>query len=200
MGWIWWWMGWMEGRGAEYLETDNLQRNLSRRIFINYTPQAIDLCQSLHHSLPLKSRMLFVCLFCLLYKIIPVLPPKAGQICIFQNFTCCPSAFFLPPSVSKERPRNVLLPFWQALFGMSGAWLVCFLLTYLDVLPTSPDEYGYQARTDINLDAVSSAEWFFMPYPGGYVNSTDQEMPRSSYWSKTLQNYFHLYCKKKKNK
>lgn len=62
---------------------------------------------------------------------------------------------------------NVLLHLWQALFGMSGAWLVCFLLTFFDALPTSPHEYGHQARTDINLDAVSSAEWFFMPYPGG---------------------------------
>ncbi|KAK3535972.1 hypothetical protein QTP70_022854 [Hemibagrus guttatus] len=59
-----------------------------------------------------------------------------------------------------------LFSLFSALFGMSGAWLVCFLLTYFNVLPTSPHEYGYQARTDINLDAVSSAEWFFMPYPG----------------------------------
>ncbi|GAA6074069.1 solute carrier family 23 member 2, partial [Tachysurus ichikawai] len=59
-----------------------------------------------------------------------------------------------------------LFSLFSALFGMSGAWLVCFILTYFDVLPTSPHEYGYQARTDINLDAVSSAEWFFMPYPG----------------------------------
>ncbi|XP_060782740.1 solute carrier family 23 member 1 [Neoarius graeffei] len=59
-----------------------------------------------------------------------------------------------------------LFSLFSALFGMTGAWLVCFLLTYFDVLPTSPHEYSYQAWTDINLDAVSSAEWFFMPYPG----------------------------------
>ncbi|TSS60368.1 Solute carrier family 23 member 2 [Bagarius yarrelli] len=62
--------------------------------------------------------------------------------------------------------RYPLFSLFSVLFGMSSAWLVCFLLTYLDVLPTLPNEYGYQARTDINLDAVSSAEWFFMPYPG----------------------------------
>ncbi|XP_053538352.1 solute carrier family 23 member 2 [Ictalurus punctatus] len=61
-----------------------------------------------------------------------------------------------------------LFSLFSALFGMSGAWLVCFLLTYFNVLPTSPHGYGYQARTDINLDAVSSAEWFFMPYPDGW--------------------------------
>lgn len=75
-----------------------------------------------------------------------------------QLLLLAPSEFLLGPSGSEEMLRNVLVPLWQALFGMSGAWLVCFLLTYFDVLPTSPDEYGYQARTDINLDAVSSAE------------------------------------------
>ncbi|KAI5617256.1 solute carrier family 23 member 2-like, partial [Silurus asotus] len=59
-----------------------------------------------------------------------------------------------------------LFSLFSVLFGMAGAWLVCFLLTYSEVLPNSPHQYGYQARTDINLDAVSSAEWFFMPYPG----------------------------------
>lgn len=54
----------------------------------------------------------------------------------------------------------------QALFGMCGAWLVCFLLTYFNALPSSPNEYGYMARTDINLDAVKSAAWFYVPYPG----------------------------------
>lgn len=90
----------------------------------------------------------------------------------FQKLLLAPSAFLLAPSGSEGKPRYVLLPLWQALFGMSGAWLICFLLTYFDVLPTSPHEYGYQARTDINLDAVSSAEWFFMPYPGGCVSET----------------------------
>uniref|UniRef100_A0A667Y914 Si:dkey-106n21.1 n=1 Tax=Myripristis murdjan TaxID=586833 RepID=A0A667Y914_9TELE len=54
----------------------------------------------------------------------------------------------------------------QALFGMCGGWLICFLLTIFDVLPSKPDEYGYSARTDTNLDAVASAPWFHVPYPG----------------------------------
>uniref|UniRef100_A0A8C1UAD2 Si:dkey-106n21.1 n=1 Tax=Cyprinus carpio TaxID=7962 RepID=A0A8C1UAD2_CYPCA len=49
----------------------------------------------------------------------------------------------------------------QALFGMCGAWLVCFLLTYFNALPSSLNEYGFMARTDINLDAVKSAAWFY---------------------------------------
>lgn len=62
----------------------------------------------------------------------------------------------------------VVLLRWQALFGMCGAWLVCFLLTSVDALPTLPHKYGYKARTDINLDAVTNAQWFFVPYPGGW--------------------------------
>uniref|UniRef100_A0A8C5CT00 Si:dkey-106n21.1 n=1 Tax=Gadus morhua TaxID=8049 RepID=A0A8C5CT00_GADMO len=53
-----------------------------------------------------------------------------------------------------------------ALFGMCGGWLVCYLLTVFEVLPSKSDQYGYSARTDINLDAVSSAPWFRVPYPG----------------------------------
>lgn len=58
----------------------------------------------------------------------------------------------------------------QALFGMCGGWLVCFLLTVCDVLPSKSDQYGFSARTDINLDAVTNAPWFHVPYPGQYVN------------------------------
>uniref|UniRef100_A0A3B4XAV5 Si:dkey-106n21.1 n=1 Tax=Seriola lalandi dorsalis TaxID=1841481 RepID=A0A3B4XAV5_SERLL len=53
-----------------------------------------------------------------------------------------------------------------ALFGMCGGWLVCFLLTIFDVLPSKSDEYGYSARTDISLEAVTNSPWFHVPYPG----------------------------------
>lgn len=54
----------------------------------------------------------------------------------------------------------------QALFGMCGAWLVCFLLTICDVFPSKSTEYGFSARTDINLNAVTNSPWFHVPYPG----------------------------------
>lgn len=59
----------------------------------------------------------------------------------------------------------------QALFGMCGAWLVCFLLTVFDVLPSKSDEYGFSARTDISLNAVSNAPWFHVPYPGNRIST-----------------------------
>uniref|UniRef100_A0A8C4HX62 Si:dkey-106n21.1 n=1 Tax=Dicentrarchus labrax TaxID=13489 RepID=A0A8C4HX62_DICLA len=54
----------------------------------------------------------------------------------------------------------------NALFGMCGAWLVCFLLTIFDVFPSKSNEYGFSARTDINLNAVTNSPWFRVPYPG----------------------------------
>uniref|UniRef100_A0A3B4G1U3 Solute carrier family 23 member 2-like n=1 Tax=Pundamilia nyererei TaxID=303518 RepID=A0A3B4G1U3_9CICH len=56
--------------------------------------------------------------------------------------------------------------FSQVLFGMCGGWLICFLLTIFDVLPSKSDKYGFSARTDINLDAVTNSPWFHVPYPG----------------------------------
>ncbi|MEQ2195231.1 hypothetical protein XENOCAPTIV_009396, partial [Xenoophorus captivus] len=60
-----------------------------------------------------------------------------------------------------------------ALFGMCGAWLVCFLLTVCDALPSKSNQYGYSARTDINLNAVTNSPWFHMPYPGKNPSSVN---------------------------
>lgn len=58
---------------------------------------------------------------------------------------------------------------FQVLFGMCGGWLICFLLTIFDVLPSKSDKYGFSARTDINLDAVTNSPWFHVPYPGKWI-------------------------------
>ncbi|XP_053320097.1 solute carrier family 23 member 2-like isoform X2 [Spea bombifrons] len=86
--------------------------------------------------------------------------------------------------------RNIALPFltytngkWKiikypvfklfpVLLGMCLSWLVCYILTYFDVLPKSPTHYGYAARTDINSDAISSSPWFHVPYPGQWGTPT----------------------------
>ncbi|KAL4005366.1 hypothetical protein ACER0C_005079 [Sarotherodon galilaeus] len=59
-----------------------------------------------------------------------------------------------------------LFKLFSVLFGMCGGWLICFLLTIFDVLPSKSDTYGFSARTDINLDAVTNSPWFHVPYPG----------------------------------
>lgn len=54
----------------------------------------------------------------------------------------------------------------QVLIGISFSWLICYILTVYDVLPTNPKDYGYMARTDLKGDVISQAPWFTFPYPG----------------------------------
>uniref|UniRef100_A0A3Q1EQ65 Solute carrier family 23 member 1-like n=1 Tax=Acanthochromis polyacanthus TaxID=80966 RepID=A0A3Q1EQ65_9TELE len=49
---------------------------------------------------------------------------------------------------------------------ISIPWLICYLLTIYDVLPSDSAQYGYLARTDVKGDALSEASWFIFPYPG----------------------------------
>ncbi|XP_030646481.1 solute carrier family 23 member 1-like [Chanos chanos] len=52
------------------------------------------------------------------------------------------------------------------LLGITLSWLICYLFTIYNVLPSDPTQYGYLARTDINGDVISPAPWFRFPYPG----------------------------------
>uniref|UniRef100_A0A4W4EVC1 Uncharacterized protein n=1 Tax=Electrophorus electricus TaxID=8005 RepID=A0A4W4EVC1_ELEEL len=94
----------------------------------------------------------------------------ALTVCLILLFSQYLSKVDVPVITFKDKKWKVfrypLFKLFSALFGMCGAWLVCFLLTYFNALPTSTTEYGYRARTDISLDAFSSAAWFFLPYPG----------------------------------
>uniref|UniRef100_A0A673LDF3 Si:dkey-106n21.1 n=1 Tax=Sinocyclocheilus rhinocerous TaxID=307959 RepID=A0A673LDF3_9TELE len=92
----------------------------------------------------------------------------ALTVCLILLFSQYLSKVNLPLIAYKDKKWKFMYVVFnvQALFGMCGAWLVCFLLTYFNALPSSPNEYGYMARTDINLDAVKSAAWFYVPYPG----------------------------------
>ncbi|XP_066505709.1 solute carrier family 23 member 1 [Hoplias malabaricus] len=95
---------------------------------------------------------------------------SALTVCLILLFSQYLSKVKVPLIAYKDKKWTVfhypLFKLFSALFGMCGAWLVCFLLTYFSALPSSPDQYGYKARTDINLDAVTSAAWFLVPYPG----------------------------------
>ncbi|KAM4521436.1 solute carrier family 23 member 1-like [Odontesthes bonariensis] len=52
------------------------------------------------------------------------------------------------------------------LLGIAIAWLVCYLLTIYDVLPSDSAQYGHLARTDVKGNVVGDASWFTVPYPG----------------------------------
>ncbi|KAI1888586.1 hypothetical protein AGOR_G00186690 [Albula goreensis] len=91
-------------------------------------------------------------------------------VCLILLFSQYLSKVNVPLIAYKDKKWKVfqypLFKLFSALFGMCGSWLICFLLTYFNVLPTKPDEYGYTARTDLKVDAVTSAPWFHVPYPG----------------------------------
>ncbi|XP_013981136.1 solute carrier family 23 member 2 [Salmo salar] len=94
----------------------------------------------------------------------------ALTVCLILLFSQYLSKVEVPLIAYKDKKWEVfqypLFKLFSALFGMCGAWLVCFLLTIFEALPSQPDQYGYTARTDVNLDAVTSAPWFHVPYPG----------------------------------
>ncbi|KAG7260707.1 hypothetical protein CRUP_005384 [Coryphaenoides rupestris] len=94
----------------------------------------------------------------------------ALTVCLILLFSQYLSKVNVPMIAYKDKKWTVfqypLFKLFSALFGMCGGWLVCFLLTVFEVLPSKSDQYGYAARTDVNLDAVASAPWFHVPYPG----------------------------------
>ncbi|KAM3603143.1 uncharacterized protein V6R79_017231 [Siganus canaliculatus] len=80
---------------------------------------------------------------------------------------------FIPipiPSYNKSKKFHTskfnIFQVMPILLGISISWLICHLLTIYDALPTNPDHYGHQARTDVRGDVVNRASWFTFPYPG----------------------------------
>ncbi|XP_061679056.1 solute carrier family 23 member 1 [Syngnathoides biaculeatus] len=94
----------------------------------------------------------------------------ALTVCLILLFSQYLSRVDVPLIAYKDKKWTVfrypLFRLFSALFGMCGGWLVCFLLTVFDVLPSQSEKYGFSARTDINLDAVATSPWFHIPYPG----------------------------------
>ncbi|XP_069485439.1 solute carrier family 23 member 1-like [Ambystoma mexicanum] len=90
-----------------------------------------------------------------------------GLIILFSQYL---RAIELPlMSYTKGKWKTFKYPIFKlfpVLLGMCVSWLICYLLTHFNAFPRGPAEYGYAARTDINLDAISNAPWFHIPYPG----------------------------------
>uniref|UniRef100_A0A8C5WJ02 Solute carrier family 23 member 1-like n=1 Tax=Leptobrachium leishanense TaxID=445787 RepID=A0A8C5WJ02_9ANUR len=74
------------------------------------------------------------------------------------------------PSYSKVKKcyfkKIYLFQIFPVLLGISISWLICYILTTTNALPSSPESYGYFARTDVKGDVLSQAPWFRFPYPG----------------------------------
>ncbi|KAF3819375.1 hypothetical protein GH733_013525 [Mirounga leonina] len=59
-----------------------------------------------------------------------------------------------------------LFQVFPVLLALCISWLLCFVLTVTNALPTAPTAYGHLARTDTKGDVLSQAPWFRFPYPG----------------------------------
>ncbi|XP_063301365.1 solute carrier family 23 member 1-like isoform X1 [Pelobates fuscus] len=74
------------------------------------------------------------------------------------------------PSYSRNKKchfsKIYLFQIFPVLLGIAISWLICFILTVTNALPSNPETYGYFARTDVKGDVLSQAPWFRFPYPG----------------------------------
>ncbi|XP_006070882.2 solute carrier family 23 member 1 isoform X6 [Bubalus bubalis] len=53
----------------------------------------------------------------------------------------------------------------EIVLAIMTVWLLCYVLTLTDVLPSDPTAYGFQARTDARGDIMAIAPWIRIPYP-----------------------------------
>ncbi|XP_007903282.1 xan_ur_permease domain-containing protein isoform X1 [Callorhinchus milii] len=91
-----------------------------------------------------------------------------GSIVIFSQYLRhIPVPF---PAFSRSKQCHIswmyMFQIFPVLLGIVVSWLFCFILTECKVFPEDPDDYGYQARTDVKSDVVQRADWFRFPYPG----------------------------------
>nr|XP_010981456.2 solute carrier family 23 member 1-like isoform X2 [Camelus dromedarius] len=65
-----------------------------------------------------------------------------------------------------------LFQVFPVLMGLCISWLLCFVLTVTNALPSVPTAYGYLARTDTKGNVLNQAPWFRLPYPGQWGRPT----------------------------
>ncbi|CAL8262258.1 unnamed protein product [Merluccius merluccius] len=74
------------------------------------------------------------------------------------------------PTYSKQKKlhttRIYIFQILPVLLGITLSWLICYILTVSDVLPSDPHTYGNAARTDLKGDVIGKAPWVTFPYPG----------------------------------
>ncbi|XP_005405542.1 PREDICTED: solute carrier family 23 member 1-like isoform X3 [Chinchilla lanigera] len=77
----------------------------------------------------------------------------------------------VPVPVYRGRKKRRTAKFYvfqvfPVLLALCLSWLLCYVLTITDVLPSAPTAPGYLARTDSRGNVLSQAPWFRFPYPG----------------------------------
>ncbi|XP_056140345.1 solute carrier family 23 member 1 [Lampris incognitus] len=73
------------------------------------------------------------------------------------------------PAFSRKKgfivSRVYLFKMFPIILAIMVVWLVCYILTLTDVLPSDPSRYGHRARTDARGDIMAMSPWFRVPYP-----------------------------------
>uniref|UniRef100_A0AAA9TI55 Solute carrier family 23 member 1 n=1 Tax=Bos taurus TaxID=9913 RepID=A0AAA9TI55_BOVIN len=61
--------------------------------------------------------------------------------------------------------RIQIFKMFPIVLAIMTVWLLCYVLTLTDMLPSDPTAYGFQARTDARGDIMAIAPWIRIPYP-----------------------------------
>ncbi|KAJ7997308.1 hypothetical protein DPEC_G00227620 [Dallia pectoralis] len=61
--------------------------------------------------------------------------------------------------------RVQIFKMFPIVMAVMVVWLLCYILTLTDVLPSDPRRYGHKARTDARGDIMTLSPWFRVPYP-----------------------------------
>ncbi|XP_029527507.2 solute carrier family 23 member 1-like isoform X1 [Oncorhynchus nerka] len=73
------------------------------------------------------------------------------------------------PSYNRKKgfstARVQIFKMFPIIMAIMLVWLLCYILTRTDVLPSDPSQYGQKARTDARGDIMTLSPWFRVPYP-----------------------------------
>ncbi|RUS74744.1 hypothetical protein EGW08_017495, partial [Elysia chlorotica] len=75
----------------------------------------------------------------------------------------------LPVYSGTNKCSTLKLPIFKLfpiLLAMLLSWLLCFILTVTDCLPSTRGSWGYEARTDVRASVLRDSSWIRIPYPG----------------------------------
>ncbi|XP_034288169.1 solute carrier family 23 member 1 isoform X2 [Pantherophis guttatus] len=61
--------------------------------------------------------------------------------------------------------RIQIFKMFPIILAILVVWLLCYILTVMDVFPRDASAYGFKARTDARGEILSIAPWFRFPYP-----------------------------------
>ncbi|XP_071090074.1 solute carrier family 23 member 2-like isoform X3 [Haliotis cracherodii] len=61
--------------------------------------------------------------------------------------------------------RTPIFELIPVILAVGVTWLLSFVLTVTDVLPSNSTQHGHMARTDVRINALYDSPWFYFPLP-----------------------------------